>query len=94
LSAALPDRRGFDHVAQHRIVDLYLGCVRPTANEIASILVNRGIGDVGNVREGRQRLTGGFLIAQVHRNEPEILSTRQFRFAPGNTDNIPACSEE
>ena len=65
-----------------------------TANEIASILVNRRIGDVSNVGERRQRLTGGFLIAQVHRNEPEILSTRQFRFAPGNTDNIPACSEE
>src|SRR5258708_10144840 len=79
---------------QQRIVGLDLGCARRASDEILGSLGKRRIPDVRNVGERRQRLTGGFLITQVHRDEPKVSPTRQFRFAPRNTDNIPARSEK
>jgi len=37
---------------------------------------------------------GGFLITQIHRDEPKVSPTRQLRLAPRNTDDIPARREK
>jgi hypothetical protein len=74
---------------QHRIVGLDLGPVRPTADQIIGVLIDRRIRNVRDVGERGQRMGGGFLIAQIHRDEPKLSPTRQVRFAPRNADDIP-----
>ena len=79
-------------VAQHLQVGLHLVLLGPPGDE-ARLLVDRGVDDVGDVREPANACRGG-LVLQVDRQVAERLVAEDLGLAARDRDDVPAVVEE